>query len=311
MKKLVSIRFVRLPNAAHYDFCCKVSRELAAAGGEVKTALATLTPPFNGWLSKEDDLMRWIRKSDLTAKIADADYTLDRCLTAVSTYVESMQYSTDLDSVAAADRVQIMLKNYGIVRRKPYNEQAGDVKAILENLHGSYAADVNKLALGDRCSELENAYNEFVALLEERDAAQLEKPSEGFSVVRRGIEDIYHDIITIVNAGAALGTSDEYGAFIDSLNPEIERLNREFHHAKHDIAAAEPAPIPQQSYTGKPVTPLPLVLYVTPKGTETLVLGKDYNLTYRNNTDVGNAQCTLHGKGAYRGTKTVTFIIAR
>ena len=34
-------------------------------------------------------------------------------------------------------------------------------------------------------------------------------------------------------------------------------------------------------------------------------------MTFRNNVDAGNAKCTIHGKGAYKGRKTVTFIIAR
>ncbi|MHB9294732.1 hypothetical protein PilKf_00457 [Pillotina sp. SPG140] len=311
MKKLVNILFRSLPNGAHYDFCGSVAAALAAAGTAVKTALGVLIAQFSEWLAKEDALMRWAYKSALTPKIADADRILDHSLSAVSTQVHSALYSTDHDVVAAAERVRIILKKYGDVSNKAYNDQAGDVKAILENLDGDYAADVNKLELGPRCAELQNAYNEFAELLKERDAAQLEKPAENFREVRRGIEDVYHNIADIVNANALLGSSPEFGAFIDALNPEIERLNREFHHAKQDIAGAEPAPIPQQAYTGRPITPLPLVLFVTPKGTETLVLGKDYNLTYRNNTEVGNAQCTLHGKGAYRGAKTVTFIIAR
>jgi hypothetical protein len=59
------------------------------------------------------------------------------------------------------------------------------------------------------------------------------------------------------------------------------------------------------------VTPTPQALFVTPKGTVALELGKDYNLSFRDNTEVGNARCILTGKGAYRGAKTVTFIIAR
>jgi uncharacterized linocin/CFP29 family protein len=57
---------------------------------------------------------------------------------------------------------------------------------------------------------------------------------------------------------------------------------------------------------------VPEVLFVTPKdGTLKLELGKDYNVSYKNNVNVGNATCIIHGKGAYKGRKMVTFIIAR
>ncbi|MDR1170629.1 MAG: hypothetical protein LBK97_07340 [Prevotellaceae bacterium] len=56
---------------------------------------------------------------------------------------------------------------------------------------------------------------------------------------------------------------------------------------------------------------MPEVFYVTPKGTLKLVPGKDFNITCKNNVNAGNAECTIHGKGGYRGHKTVTFISAR
>jgi hypothetical protein len=311
MKKIVIIWFRNLPNAAHFDFCRKVSRELAAAGYTVQSALTAQIPAFNVWLDKEDALMRWIRKSELTDKIADADHRVDYALSAISAQIRNALYSADPPVVDAAHGLQIMLRSYGNVARKPYNEEAGDVQAIIEQLSGVYATEAALVGLDARYAALQSAYGEFVALLEQRDADRVQKPDDTFSVVRRGIEDVYHDIVTIVDSGSALNLSPEYGAFIDTLNPEIERLNNQFHHARHDIADAQPAPIPQQPYTGKPVTPTPEVLYVTPKGTVELELGRDYNLTYRDNVNVGNARCTVHGKGAYRGSKTVTFIIAR
>ena len=118
---------------------------------------------------------------------------------------------------------------------------------------------------------------------------------------------------TVINANALAGSSaSSFNAVIDRLNPEIDRLNAEFHRVRRDIAYAEPSPIPVQAYTGRPVTPLVEVLCATPNGgTAALVLGKDFNMTFRNNVDAGNAKCTIHGKGAYKGRKNVTFIIAR
>ncbi|MDR1270461.1 MAG: hypothetical protein LBK82_13145, partial [Planctomycetaceae bacterium] len=106
-------------------------------------------------------------------------------------------------------------------------------------------------------------------------------------------------------------TSPEFAELINKLNPEIEYLNKEFHRTKHNIAHAEPAPIKQQPYTGKPCTPVPEILYSTGKETLRLELGKDFNITYKNNINTGNAECTIHGKGKYKGHKTVTFIIAQ
>jgi hypothetical protein len=311
MKKFVNIWFRNLPNAAHFDFCQKVSFELAHAGATVRNALAALISLFEEWLAKENALMLWVRKSELTAKIADADHRLDHVLGAISAQVRVAGYSDEPAVLDAAQRLKIMLKNYGKVAHKSYNAEAGDVQAILEQLNGEYLPDATTVGLTGRISDLQAAYNEFAALLEQRDTRMIPKPEESFPAVRHGIEEVYHQITAVVDSGSILNLSPEYAAFIDTLNPEIERLNNQFHHARHDIADAQPAPIPPQAYTGSPVTPTPQVLYVTPKGTLVLELGKDYNLSYRDNLKVGNAKCIIHGKGAYRGSKTVTFIIER
>lgn len=89
-----------------------------------------------------------------------------------------------------------------------------------------------------------------------------------------------------------------------------------YHRARHDIKNAVPEGIPDQPYTGKAVCPVPSVSYTFP-ATETkkeekldLELGRDFNVTYKNNIEAGKATLILHGKGAFKGTNTVTFMIA-
>jgi hypothetical protein len=204
-----------------------------------------------------------------------------------------------------------MLKSYGRVTVKPYLQEAGAVKVILEHLNGDLYADVQTAGLTVWLPSIRSALNEFVGLLEKREAQSLRKPPEKFPEVRRGIESVWRRIVLSVNAGATLNMSPEFAALIDALNPEIEYLNSEFHRVRHDIAAAEPSPVAPQPYTGEPCTPVPEVLYVTPGGAVKLELGRDFNITYKNNVNAGNAECTVHGKGGYKGRKTVTFIIYR
>lgn len=60
-------------------------------------------------------------------------------------------------------------------------------------------------------------------------------------------------------------------------------------------------------YTGKPIT-LNLELY---DHDQKLVLNKDYSLSYKNNTKVGQATITIKGKGNYGGRKTISFTIEK
>lgn len=67
--------------------------------------------------------------------------------------------------------------------------------------------------------------------------------------------------------------------------------------------------IPSMEYTGEPVVPKDGVI-ATYEG-RTLTEGTDYELKYYNNTTSGRAYAVLTGKGAYEGTKTVSFMIEK
>ena len=59
-------------------------------------------------------------------------------------------------------------------------------------------------------------------------------------------------------------------------------------------------------YTGAAVTPVPTLKYKT----EALVKGKDFTVSYKNNTAKGTATITVTGKGNYTGSFSKTFKIA-
>jgi hypothetical protein len=289
-----------------------VSREITNSPSVILAALGTLRTQFDTWLTEETALLNWVRKDSLTEKIEDANHWMDRGLSALNAQVHVQEYSPTLTVAEAAHRVHIMLKNYGDLHSKPYEYQWKGVEVILGQLTGSgpYAADANTLVLAPFLNELLSAVTLFKQLLAQRDAKSLQKPDKTFREIRKGIEGVYHQITEIIDANAVVNTSAAFANFINHLNPEIERLNAEFHRVRHDIKDCQPEPLPPQIYTGRPLTPTPKVLYVTlHDGTVQLELGKDYNVTYNKNTEVGIAECTVHGKGLYKGSRTVTFPI--
>ena len=73
-----------------------------------------------------------------------------------------------------------------------------------------------------------------------------------------------------------------------------------------DIGNADVAAIPEQTYTGKALTPKPG--YVKVNG-RTLKEGTDYTLSYENNVEPGTAKIVITGIGNYTGKRTVTFTI--
>ena len=78
--------------------------------------------------------------------------------------------------------------------------------------------------------------------------------------------------------------------------------------ARTPIGQASVSMLLKVMYTGEAITPSPTVKV----GSKTLVKGTDYTLAYRNNTNVGKAATVvISGKGAYSGTKSVVFEVAK
>lgn len=69
--------------------------------------------------------------------------------------------------------------------------------------------------------------------------------------------------------------------------------------------------IPDQGYTGNAIEPKITVTYKSADGktTKTLSSGKDYEVSYSRNIEVGTAQVTVKGKGDYTGTLSKNFTI--
>ena len=292
MKKLLhTLLFKLLPLVAHFRFFTRLKVLLTAAGDDLKTAIASLMPEFNAWLAKEDAVTDWVRRSAFTRKIAKADGEVDRLLVGINAIVQSGLHSSMSAIKESAEHVYDMLKNYGNITRESYDVEAGDVAKLLEQFAGPYTQDVANLGIAMWVQQLQTAYNTFDSLLHQREAEQGEKPALMSAEVRKGIEGVYHQMANIINANATAGTSADFTAFIDILNPGIEHLNAEFHRALKDISAPGRtliAPIGTQTYTGFPVTPLSDVYYTPPvdddeddddkkknKPTEKLFLGKD------------------------------------
>jgi hypothetical protein len=312
MVKFATPLFRRFPNEAHFRVFDRFTNELNKAGAAVQAAIGPLSTELNIWFGEEKLNILWYRKSELTALIVAADRRLDNALVGMTAHVNAASYSANPLVAASGERLKIMLKSHSGLTKKPYLQQVGAVNAVLAHLKDDMATDAQAIGLVTWIAEIESALNEFVTLFEKREAQTLVKPSKTFVEVRHGIEDVWRKIAHLVNAGAALNMSPDFATLINVLNPEIEYLNNEFHRVKQSISTAHISTIDEQPYTGEPCTPVPEVLYETSKGaTVKLVLGKDFNVSYKHNVNAGNAECIVRGKGAYKGSKTVSFTIAK
>ena len=72
-----------------------------------------------------------------------------------------------------------------------------------------------------------------------------------------------------------------------------------------NISKTKISALKTRTFTGKPLTQAITITY----GSKKLVNGRDYTLTWKNNTNIGTASVTIKGKGKYNGSVTKKFRI--
>ncbi|MDR3328968.1 MAG: DUF6261 family protein, partial [Prevotellaceae bacterium] len=245
-------------------------------------------------------------------QLADVDHRIDRDVAGVKAAINAALYSLDAAVVEAARQLHARLKEFGDLRAKSYEEESAAIQVLLGDFAGAYAQQVALVGLAMWVADLQAAEAEFTALFAQRNIELADRPQENLRDVRRQIEAVYHQITTCVDANIVLGGEATCGELARQLSEEVKYFNEHsHHHAKHDLHHAAVDSIADQPFAGKAVTPIPTVRYTDSKGaTLELTFAKDFTLTYKDNDRAGTAEVIIHGKGAYKGAKVVTFNVA-
>jgi hypothetical protein len=240
--------------------------------------------------------------------MAAADERLDRAIAGLYLAIRAALHHPNADYVKAAERLETRLKAFREnIEKKAYEEESAAVKILIADLLGSYAQQISTLGLGAWVTEISAAQAAFEQLFLLRSAEYAAQPQARMKDVRPQIEAIYRQIKERIEAYTVMNGEGTTGTFIRRLNDEITyfREHHEHHRTPKDIQLTTVATIADQPWNDRPVTPLPVAIY---EGHE-LVFAFDYDLTYHDNDRPGNAFVTLHGKGAWKGKKTISFNI--
>jgi hypothetical protein len=315
MKKILTVYLHYFRNEAHGEFMVTV-RDLILKIPLVQTLLAIYFTDFRNLVTKEQQLINAMKKSDYTEQITDASHRVDRTIIGMNEVLASALHHFEASVVNAAKSLHNRFEAFGNIARKSYEEETYAVNLLITDLlSAEYAAKVNTVGLKPWLTELQAAEAAFELLLGQRSLETSQKPQGEVKEVRHELDVIYHKMTDRVNAAVTMDTSGQYDPFIIQLNTQITYFNDRYHHAPKDLSvggACTIEAIPTQIYSGKLLTPLTKV-YFREEGKPTVELNfaKDYFVTYKNNIEVGTATLVIHGKGAYRGQVTVKFNIAR
>ncbi|MDR3329040.1 MAG: DUF6261 family protein [Prevotellaceae bacterium] len=308
--KIKAIIFSYLRNEAHLEFLL-VFRSLLERFPDARALVEMLCAPFAQLLALEQKLVDAARASNFTQLLADVDHRVDRDIAAIKAAIRSAQHHFDPAVAEAARELHDRMKSFGDIKAKAYEEESAAVQRLLADLQGPLVQQTRLVNVAEWVAELANAEAEFVSLFAQRNTELADRPQENLRDVRRQIEEAYHKITACIDTDLILHGEEKCGELARQLNEEVRYFNEHsHHHAKHDLHHAAVDSIADQPFAGKAVTPIPTVRYTDSKGEALeLTFAKDFTLTYKDNDRVGTAEVIIHGKGAYKGQKVVTFSI--
>jgi hypothetical protein len=314
MKQIIIliIRFAALRHEAHYEFLT-LFQTLLNTFPAVKALVIAFVPEFDALLEREEAILKPKRKSRFTALLEASDKRIDRTVVSINSYIDAALHHFDPAKVAAAKLLYDRLRDFGKIGSKAYEEESAAVQVLLRDLNDNYKDAVATVGIGDLVNELNIAEQEFTQLFMARNAELADRPDDKFQDIRRNIEPVYRKMTTVITTDVLLNGLATSGELVRQLNREIMYYNEHARRViKKSIEHCTAETIAVQPYTEEAVTPIPKV-YFTEEGkpTKKLVFTVDYTVTYRDNVNPGTAEIILHGKGAYKDRKIISFNIAR
>jgi hypothetical protein len=224
--KINKINVGKLRNEAHYQFFTAVIA-LTVKFPLIVEKLGDLFGLLQRLFAKEDEVVDYIAKSDYSAKIAAADERLDNAVVGFSETVRGALYHFRPEVADAALSLKNLMKTYGNIIRKSYDEELAAVTNLLQELEGAYAEKVSLISgSSEWIAEIKAASENETVLLALRNTEKANKPQERMVNVRDEVNSVYRDIVAKIEALTLVEGDTAYASFVNELNALIERFNK-------------------------------------------------------------------------------------
>ena len=320
-KIIIRFEYPRLRNEVHVELHTNVNTLFVKYSPE-GLGIETIYPVYKARYDEEVAALDVIFRSELTAEIVEKDHDRDRLFRGLTDSVKAFRNHFDPDKRHAAEKLEVILEHYGNIAAKSLDAET----AAIEDLHRELIKQdnfvyVSALGLGEWLGQLVQTSRNLEALMMSRYDETAKRLDIRMRNARKEVDKVFRTILDLLEVQVRVNGAGANKAFLAELNAVMERykdiLAQEAgrRHPIKDLGAGDHTviePIATQQYTERPVTPIPEVHYREEgKETKRLYLGNDFEVTYKNNVNVGMAELTVHGKGAYKWQKSLSFHIAR
>ena len=220
--KIKTIDLYNLRNDEHFQFNAEF-RDAVNRFGASSLKIETQFEVFVTLYSQEDEALKKIMKSAITAEIQTADKLRDQLFRGMVDANKAALNHFSHDVREAAKRLKIVFDTYGNLAQKPLNEQTSGVYNILQDLNGKYAGDSSNAGLTGWMNELQVANETLAGLMKDRYEESAMKTDLVLKQVRTKIDSAYRTIVERINAFVIIEGDGNYAEFIKYWNVVIEK----------------------------------------------------------------------------------------
>jgi len=221
---ITEIQKIRLRNDEHFMLHTEFHNLLSTTGAE-SLRVAAQFADYTVLLNKEDEGLKKISKSALTAQIHDEDKKRDELYDGMTELTTALLKSPNENKREAAKRLKIVFDTYGNISKKPINEQTSAIINILQELKGHYLQDAQLIGLTEYVTLIETHNNALEALVRERYDESTSKTDVVLRDARIAVDTAYDNITARINALALLEGGAVCENFIRSLNTIIAKYS--------------------------------------------------------------------------------------
>jgi hypothetical protein len=198
--KIIGIALSSLHNEEWFGFYTDF-KELVERFGVENLKIVGLFDRFIVLYNKADKLLIVLRKSVYTKEMENADTNRDDLFHGFYDVVKGMQKQPDEAKRKAALRLFNVLRQYRkSILSGNYAEESSAIYNLLQDLGGTYAADVTLLALDEWVTALGEAEKTFLACRAQRTQESVDKPKEALKLIRVQTDTLYKGMAGMFDA---------------------------------------------------------------------------------------------------------------
>ena len=181
----------------------------------------TFVSNFNAAVDAFEACMKQDVKNSYTAARKQADEKVDRLWSGTNMYVESMSFHPNEELQTVANKICDIFDKYGRLTKMGYNKQYSNLLGLLNELN-AIPQDLTKLWMKDWVDALNQAYEDFVSITEDKMVEEGQKEVGIVQDSRDRAEEAYHSLMNRINTGASYNGAEPYQEFMDYANAVID-----------------------------------------------------------------------------------------